>query len=388
MSNFSSNTAYQLQLDRFLHSPSQSNQCSDCKNSNPTWCSTTFNVFLCSRCASVHKQILNKDPYYSNIKSIKLDNWTDDELFNFIHKPNNLVNRNIYTTSDNSYDIEQLIKRKYMDPLLESGLAKKRANRKYPLLTNRRARDYELSKYSRHVREIESYDRRFNNEDNIIEALSMAHGNIENAIEILRYNDEAVNCRYYNSDDRSRSSSNSLNSDRYSGSNYGSGRIPSLPRRPVDNGPKDAVFDGSFDGATTTTSKEPKAAIFDGLAPEASSNLQISEYQIQQQELMKQQMLQQQIQQQAAQQPFQQAMPYLAQQSSLQQVQSQQPQPYQQLFSQPTTTPQQVVSQPMSQSAFSQLPLDQQRLLMQQQQLQQQQFYLQQQQMQFPNQNV
>ena len=365
MSGYTSNTAYQLQLNRFLKSPSHNNQCSDCKNSDPTWCSTTFNVFLCSRCASLHKQLLNKDPYYSNIKSIKLDTWTDDELFNFIHKPNNSINRDIYTTSDNPYDLEQLIKRKYMDPGLEAGLAKRRANRKYPLLTNRRPRDYELSKYSRHIREIESYDRRFTNEDNIVEALSMARGNIDNAIEILRYNEEYLNSRDYRDDYDSRNSSRSSLSDNRYGNRSNNNRTPSLPRRPDNSGPKDAVFDGSF-GNATTTSKPPKAAVFDGLSADALSNLQASEYQVQQNELMKQQMLQQQMLQQQQYQPVFQA----PQQQATQPMVAQQP------FQQPSTM--QPAQQLMSQPGFSQLPLDQQRLMLQQQQQQQNPF---------PNQN-
>lgn len=312
-----SSTAYQLQLSRFLNSPSHNNQCSDCKISNPTWCSTTFNVFLCSRCATLHSQLLNKDPYYSNIKSIKLDYWTDDDLFNFIHKPNEQINRKMYTTSDNAYDLEQIIKRKYIDPLMEINRNKRNADKRYPMLCNRRARDYELSKYASHIREIQSYDRRFDNRDNIVEALSIARGNIENAIDILRYNNEFGASRHYDDHgDYGGSRNNSVsNNNRNSNPRYGV--APSLPQRPKNSGPKEAVFDGSnirsepkpaiFDGSNIISepksaifdgsniiSNEPKSAVFHGLTPDVSNSLQMSHYQQQQQNLLQQQLFQQQ----------------------------------------------------------------------------------------------
>ena len=287
---------YQGELRRLLNSPTFDNRCSDCRNPNPTWCSTTFHVFLCSRCASLHKQILNRDPYLSNIKSIQRDYWTGEDLDKFIHGTNNVINTKLYTASDSAHDIEELLKRKYMQPML-SNRDYGRQRRNLPVLTNRVARDNEIARYSRQVREIRSIDRKFRNEDNIIEALSLVNGNIDDALDILDYN--------YNlkRDDRRDNAT-----------------PPSLPKRPIVTGPRDAVFDGFttmsdepkpavFDGMNPFTSltgtpssiPQPKPAVFDGLDPVTSANLQTAEAQLAQQRQLQQaqqQLLLQQQQQQ------------------------------------------------------------------------------------------
>ena len=265
-----------------------------------------------------------------------------------------------------------------------------------PLLSNRRPRDYELSKFSRHIREVESYDRRFTNEDNIVEALSMTHGNISNAIEILRYNYDVERSRGYDdgydddydSSDRYRRSNNS--SRHSSNSSYGYGRdrddnssssysgrpssrndrMPSLPRRPESSGPKDAVFDGS-----AGVNKQPKAAVFDGLTPEASSNLESAQFQLQQQDLLKQQqeqaLHQQALQQQALQQQAlqQQALQQQALQQHTLQQQAMQQQALQQQALQQQTLQQQMMQQQYQQQSIAANP--QAAAIWQQQQLQQ-----------------
>ena len=286
-------TIYQGELRRLLNSPTFDNRCSDCRNPNPTWCSTTFHVFLCSRCASLHKQILNKDPYLSGIKSIQRDYWTGEDLDKFIHGTNNVINTSLYTTSDSAYDIEELLKRKYMQPMLSSRNYGRR-RRNLPVLTNRVARDDEIGRYSRQIREIRSIDRKFRNEDNIIEALSLVNGNTDDALDILDYN--------------------------YSLKRDDDATPPSLPKRPIVTGPRDAVFDGFskmgdepkpavFDGMNPFTSltgtpssiPQPKPAVFDGLDPVTSANLQTAEAQLAQQRQLQQaqqQLLLQQQQQQ------------------------------------------------------------------------------------------
>lgn len=252
---YSSNSSsdYQLELRRFLNSGENNNRCSDCRATNPTWCSTSYNVFLCTRCATLHKKILNKEPYVSHIKSITRDFWRDDELYDFLHHPNNLINRNLSTTSDSAYDIEELIQAKYLRPVLKNDTsslsgANARFQKKYPLLSNRMARDYELSKYSRHIREIEARTKH-QNIDKICEALSLTRGNISNAIDILNYNSN------------------------FKSHSYREASPPSLPERPTTE-PKQAIFHGQethhepkpalFDGSTNYVPPQPKPAVFDG----------------------------------------------------------------------------------------------------------------------------
>lgn len=48
--------------------------CADCGMENPEWASVSFGVFLCQRCAGVHRSIQGR------VKSLVYDNWDDDSL--------------------------------------------------------------------------------------------------------------------------------------------------------------------------------------------------------------------------------------------------------------------------------------------------------------------
>lgn len=52
-------------------------RCADCNTEGPEWASVSFGVFLCTVCASVHRQL---GAHISRIKSIKLDNWEDSQI--------------------------------------------------------------------------------------------------------------------------------------------------------------------------------------------------------------------------------------------------------------------------------------------------------------------
>ncbi|CCF56513.1 hypothetical protein KAFR_0B02150 [Kazachstania africana CBS 2517] len=329
---------YQSQLQRCLHSPPHNNQCSDCKALNPTWCSTTFNVFLCTRCASLHKKILNKDPYYSNIKSITLDYWNQDDLYNLIdfrRARDSTIKYDLYTISDNNYDIEKLIEGKYMDPLMKKDRMKKISRRKVgklPLLTNRRARDYEIGKFAAHIRQVRSMSSKFYTEDNIIEALSLSHGNIQTAVDILEYNDTS---NVSDDDD------NDFNA-------------PTLPKRPdTTAGPRAAVFDGN--SVAPTSSNQPKTVVFDGLDTNFSQQMYPQQTNYSQNSM-----------QTGYQQPFSSQVPF--QQQQIQQLGQQ---TFQQVPVQPTIQQQQ---QPMfQQQNMYQQPTYQEQSLPVQQIIQQQQ---------------
>ncbi|XP_069124761.1 arf-GAP with dual PH domain-containing protein 1-like [Argopecten irradians] len=55
------------------------NTCAECGEPDPEWASCTIGVFLCERCAGIHRG-LGTD--YSRVKSIRLDNWDSDHVQN------------------------------------------------------------------------------------------------------------------------------------------------------------------------------------------------------------------------------------------------------------------------------------------------------------------
>lgn len=312
---------YKATLQAILQRPPNYNRCSDCHNLNPTWCSTTFIVFLCTRCATFHKQILNRGPYASYIKSISLDHWDTTDLNNFEQQicPWD-IDRSMFSSSDNSYDLEQLLKNKYIIPVQQqsrSNNVRSHSNnspgshREWPILTGRRARDQELRKFAHHIREIQSRSTNFYTTDNICEALSITRGNEFEALQILRYNFQ-----------RNQPEEEA--------------KPPSLPARP-DQSLKNAVFDGfntinnptSFSNNSNNNTNGPKPAIFDGMNDmTANNNMNIQFGQQQQQQ-------QQQINPFQMQPPLQQnytAMPQIPQQQATQnQLQPQLTQPVTQL---------------------------------------------------------
>jgi stromal membrane-associated protein len=49
--------------------------CADCGAKGPRWASTNLGIFLCQRCAGIHRSL---GTHISKVKSIDLDYWTDE----------------------------------------------------------------------------------------------------------------------------------------------------------------------------------------------------------------------------------------------------------------------------------------------------------------------
>ncbi|KAG0667802.1 SPARC- modular calcium-binding protein 2 [Maudiozyma exigua] len=72
----------QESLKDIINSSDNRNRCGECQATFPTWCSINLGIFLCGRCASVHRKLLTNrsDEVYSNLKSVSLDRWTSKDL--------------------------------------------------------------------------------------------------------------------------------------------------------------------------------------------------------------------------------------------------------------------------------------------------------------------
>uniref|UniRef100_A0A1B6CL23 Arf-GAP domain-containing protein n=2 Tax=Clastoptera arizonana TaxID=38151 RepID=A0A1B6CL23_9HEMI len=53
------------------------NNCADCGSTNPEWASYNIGIFICTRCAKIHKGM---GAHISKVKHIKLDRWEDSQL--------------------------------------------------------------------------------------------------------------------------------------------------------------------------------------------------------------------------------------------------------------------------------------------------------------------
>ncbi|KAK6340702.1 hypothetical protein TWF696_009025 [Orbilia brochopaga] len=53
------------------------NQCADCRSRNPGWASWSLGIFLCMRCAAIHRKL---GTHISKVKSISLDTWTNEQV--------------------------------------------------------------------------------------------------------------------------------------------------------------------------------------------------------------------------------------------------------------------------------------------------------------------
>ncbi|CAL9728471.1 hypothetical protein MOUN0_D04940 [Monosporozyma unispora] len=229
---------YQGILHTRLEAPPYYNQCSDCHSPGPTWCSVNFHVFLCTRCATLHKQYLNKPPTVSQIKSINLDRWTPQEIDIFC-SPDPLLDSHIhlFCNNNNVYDLQNLILNKYNQ--LSTIDTRPRLDGR------RKATNYELSQFGNQIRLIQNISHnQFYSIDLIVEALLLSNNNIEETMSLLN--------KYIKSKDSNTS------------------QPPQLPKRP-NSQIKPAVFDGTniisnqyTNNSLNSNHSAPRPAVFDG----------------------------------------------------------------------------------------------------------------------------
>ena len=53
------------------------NKCADCGANNPGWASWNLGIFLCMRCASLHRKL---GTHISKVKSLSMDTWTAEQV--------------------------------------------------------------------------------------------------------------------------------------------------------------------------------------------------------------------------------------------------------------------------------------------------------------------
>ncbi|CEI66879.1 hypothetical protein FVEN_g8530 [Fusarium venenatum] len=98
------------------------NMCADCHARNPAWASWSLGVFLCMRCAAIHRKL---GTHISKVKSLSMDSWTNEQVDN-MRKVGNITSNNLYNPEHGKPPVpvdvdeadsamERFIRQKYMN---------------------------------------------------------------------------------------------------------------------------------------------------------------------------------------------------------------------------------------------------------------------------------
>ncbi|CAN1822704.1 Probable ADP-ribosylation factor GTPase-activating protein AGD11 [Linum perenne] len=77
----------QKRLEKLL-SQSCNKHCADCGSTDPKWVSISHGVFICIKCSGIHRSL---GVHISKVLSVKLDEWTDDQVTAFMEMGGNIV---------------------------------------------------------------------------------------------------------------------------------------------------------------------------------------------------------------------------------------------------------------------------------------------------------
>ncbi|KAI1428619.1 hypothetical protein F5Y12DRAFT_675222 [Xylaria sp. FL1777] len=64
-------------LQDLVQSVPGNNVCADCGARNPSWASWNLGIFLCMRCAAIHRKL---GTHISKVKSLSMDSWTNEQV--------------------------------------------------------------------------------------------------------------------------------------------------------------------------------------------------------------------------------------------------------------------------------------------------------------------
>lgn len=79
-------------LQDLIKNVSGNNRCADCNTPNPGWASFNLGIFLCLKCASIHRKL---GTHISKVKSLSMDSWSVDQV-DHMTKVGNVVSNRIY----------------------------------------------------------------------------------------------------------------------------------------------------------------------------------------------------------------------------------------------------------------------------------------------------
>ncbi|KAL1874843.1 Protein gts1 [Diaporthe australafricana] len=109
-------------LQDLVHNVPGNNQCADCQARNPGWASWSLGIFLCMRCASIHRKL---GTHISKVKSLSMDGWSNEQVEN-MKKAGNITSNKLYNPDNKrppmpvdadeaDSAVERYIRSKYMN---------------------------------------------------------------------------------------------------------------------------------------------------------------------------------------------------------------------------------------------------------------------------------
>lgn len=107
-------------LQDLIKSVAGNDRCADCGARNPGWASWSLGIFLCMRCATLHRKL---GTHISKVKSLSMDSWSNDQVDNMkrvgnvasnrIYNPNNVKPNIPIDVDEVEGALERFIRQKY-----------------------------------------------------------------------------------------------------------------------------------------------------------------------------------------------------------------------------------------------------------------------------------
>ncbi|KUJ11840.1 ArfGap-domain-containing protein [Mollisia scopiformis] len=79
-------------LQDLIKSVPGNNTCADCQARNPGWASWSLGIFLCMRCAALHRKL---GTHITKVKSLSMDSWSNEQVEN-MKRVGNIASNRIY----------------------------------------------------------------------------------------------------------------------------------------------------------------------------------------------------------------------------------------------------------------------------------------------------